>query len=167
MKLKIAVGLLLILALIAGGCASSVSQEDYDALLAEYSELQTDYDTLVITVLIDKQIAALNDLDLTTVYNQRTPGYKSRVTFEEFQTYIEMAYSDVIPLVGTMEINVIDLVISVEGEWAYMTGKLALNGNVLQEYTSEFPDIWHKIDGTWYDVEENPMDPGYDSSELP
>jgi len=195
MKLKIAVGALLTVALMAAGCAAGVSQEEYDALLAENTgleaeidaldtantqlqaqidalttanaELQEEIDALVILRLIDLEIAALNELDLETIYNQKTPGYRSRVTLEEYQTFMETAYAQFIPLVGIMEISVIDLDIRVEGEWAYMTGKLALNGNVLLEYTDESPDIWRKINGTWYDVEENPLDPGYDPSELP
>ena len=124
-------------------------------------------DDMAILTLIDLAIAALNELDFQTPYNQKTPGYRSRVTLEEYQTYLEAAHADILPLIGTMKISVIYPHIRVEGEWAYLTGKLALNGTVLLEYTDEFPDIWHKIDGTWYDVEENPMDPGYDPSELP
>jgi len=195
MKLKIAVSALLIVALIAAGCAAAVSHEEYDALLTKDAELQAEIDALetansqlqaeidalttanaelqeeidalAILRLIDLEIAALNELDFETVYNQKTPGYRSRVTLEEYQTFMETAYAQFIPLVGIMKVSVIDLDIRVEGEWAYMTGKLALNGTVLLEYTDEFPDIWHKIDGTWYDVEENPLDPGYDPSELP
>ena len=31
-----------------------------------------------IRALVDKEIAALNDVDLETVYNQKTPSYRSR-----------------------------------------------------------------------------------------
>jgi hypothetical protein len=122
-----------------------------------------------IRALVDKEIAALNDVDLETVYNQKTPSYKSRVSAEEYEAFILVAYADFLPLVesGQAEVEVTDVEIDVEGEWAYMTGKLGLNGMVLLEYTDESPDIWHKIDGTWYDVEENPLDPGYDPNDLP
>ena len=122
-----------------------------------------------ISELLDKQIAALNDVDLETVYNQRTPSYRSTVTLQEFETFLLMAYAEFLPLVesGQAEVGIADLDIRVEGEYAYMTGKLGLNGTVLLEYTDEFPDIWQKIDGTWYNIETNPIFPGYDPNELP
>jgi len=122
-----------------------------------------------IRALIDEQMAALNDVDLETVYNQRTPGYRSRVTVEEFEDFIMLAFGSFLPSVesGEAEVAIIDLQIEVKDDWAYMTGALALNGNSLLEYTDDSPDIWHKIDGTWYNVETNPIFPGYDPSELP
>lgn len=122
-----------------------------------------------IRALVDEQVAALNDVDVETVYNQKTPSYKSRVSAEEYEAFILMAYADFLPLVesGQAEVEITDVEIDVEGEWAYMTGKLGLNGMVLLEYTDDSPDIWQKIDGTWYDVEENPLDPGYDAGDLP
>ncbi len=150
-KLAITVALILALALVLGtlGCGGN--------------------DEGKIRELLDEQIAALNDVDLETVYNQRTPSYRSRVTLQEFETFLLMAYAEFLPMVesGQAEVEITDLKIRVEGEWAYMTGNLGLNGTVLLEYTDEFPDIWHKIDGTWYNVETNPQFIGYDPSELP
>ena len=150
-KLAITVALILALALVLGtlGCGGNDEEK--------------------IRELVDEQIAAMNDVDLETVYNQRTPSYRSRVTLQEFETFHLMAYAEFLPLVesGQAEVEIADMEISVEGEYAYMTGKLGLNGTVLLEYTDEFPDIWRKIDGTWYNVETNPLFPGYDPSELP
>ena len=83
-----------------------------------------------IRALVDKEIAALNDVDLETVYNQKTPSYRSRVSAEEYEAFILMAYADFLPLVesGQAEVEVTDVEIEVDGEWAYMTGKLGLNG---------------------------------------
>lgn len=88
---------------------------------------------------------------------------------QDFGAFFEVAYADVIPLIesGEAEVVITDLEISVEGEYAYMTGDLGVNGTVLLPYTDESPDIWQKIDGTWYNLETNPAFPGYDSSELP
>ena len=79
------------------------------------------------------------------------------------------AYGDLLPIVqsGQAELQMENLDITVEGEWAYVTGQLTLAGNVIMDYDDDFPSIWQKIDGTWYDVEENPLFPGYDASELP
>lgn len=150
-KIAIAVALILALALVLGtlGCGGN--------------------DEGKIRELLDEQIAALNDLDFETVYNQRTPNYRSRVTLQEFEAFITMAFAEFLPMVesGQAEVEIADLEIRVEGEWAYMTGKLGLNGNPILEYTDNSPDIWQKIDGTWYNVETNPLFPGYDPSELP
>jgi hypothetical protein len=126
-------------------------------------------DEAKIRELHDEQIAAMNDIDVQTVYDQRTPGYRSRVTAEEFEAFVRVAYADFLPAVesGQAEIEFTDFEIEVEGEWAYVTGNLEVSDTVLLEYTDESPDIWHKIDGTWYNVETSPMFPGYDPSELP
>ena len=126
-------------------------------------------DEEIIRELVDEQIAAMNDLDLETVYNQRSPSYRSRVTYEEFEAFLMAAYADFLPAVesGEAEVEITDMEITVEGEYAYMTGNLGIDGTVLLPYTDDFPDIWQKIDGTWYNLETNPMFPGYDPSELP
>ena len=51
---------------------------------------------------------------------------------------------------GAAEVFIADVEVRVEGEWAYITGKLGVDGTVLLEYTDEAPDIWQKIDGKWY-----------------
>ena len=148
-KFLIPISLLLALTLVFGvvGCGGNDEEE--------------------IGQLVDEQMAALNEMDLETVYNQKTPSYRSRVTLGEYAAFIEMAYAEFLPFLGQKEVKVTDRDIRVDGEWAYMTGKLAINGDILLEYTDDFPDIWQKIDGTWYDTEENPLVPGYDPSELP
>jgi hypothetical protein len=150
-KLAITLTLLLVSALVIGavGCGGNDEEE--------------------IRSLLDEQITGLNNVDLETVYNQRTPSYRSHVTLQEFEDFIMVAYAAFLPLVesGQAEVEITDLEISIEGDWAYMTGKLGLNGTVLLEYTDAFPDIWHKIDGTWYNVETNPLFPGYDPDDLP
>lgn len=150
-KLAITVALILVLALVLGTLGCGANDEEK------------------IRELVDEQIAAMNDVDLETVYLQRTPNYRSRVTLQEFENFLLMAYAEFLPLVesGQAEVEIADLEIRVEGEWAYMTGNLGLNGTVLLPYTDESPDIWQKIDGTWYNVETNPDFPGYDPSELP
>jgi len=79
-KLVISLTLLLTLSLVLGtaGCGGSNDEEK-------------------IRELLDEQIAALNNLDLETVYNQRSPDYKSNVTLEEFENFLMMAYADLLP----------------------------------------------------------------------
>ena len=161
-KFAIPVALLLALAMIIGTVRCGGGEE-------EPTPTPTPTDEAVILQLLDEQIDAMNELDFETVYNQRSPSYRSRVTLQDFGTFFEAAYADVIPLVesGEAEIVFTDQELSVEGEYAYMTGDLGVNGTVLLSYTDESPDIWQKIDGTWYNLETNPDFPGYDPSELP
>ena len=161
-RFAIPVALLLALAMILGTVRCGGGEE-------EPTPTPTPTDEAVILQLLDEQIDAMNELDFETVYNQRSPSYRSRVTLQDFGTFFEAAYADVIPLVesGEAEIVFTDQELSVEGEYAYMTGDLGVNGTVLLSYTDESPDIWQKIDGTWYNLETNPDFPGYDPSELP
>ena len=161
-KFAIPVALLLALAMILGTVHCGGGEE-------EPTPTPTPTDEAVILQLLDEQIDAMNELDFETVYNQRSPSYRSRVTLQDFGTFFEAAYADVIPLVesGEAEIVLTDMELSVEGEYAYMTGDLELDGTVLLAYSDESPDIWQKINGTWYNLETNPEFPGYDPSELP
>jgi len=152
-KLIISISLLLILALVLGtiGCAGDNNDEEK------------------IRELVDEQIDALNNVDLETVYDQRSPSYHSRVSLQEFEAFFEVLYADIMPLVqsGDMSVTMTDLEISIEDDYAYVTGNLELDGTVMLQYTEESPDIWQKIDGDWYNLEVNPLFPGYDPSELP
>ena len=161
-KLAVPITLFLALALILGTVRCGGGEE-------EPTPTPTPTDEAVILELLDEQIAALNELDWETVYDQRSPSYRSRVTLQEFEAFFEVAYADVIPLVesGEAEVVLTDLELSVDGEYAYMTGDLGLDGTIMLAYTDESPDIWQKIDGTWYNLETNPEFPGYDPSELP
>jgi len=118
---------------------------------------------------LDEQMVALNAMDVQTIYDQKTPSYQSRVTVEEYDAFLRAAYADFLPMVesGQAEVVIEDVEFRIDGEWAYMTGVLSLDGTELFDYTDDSPDIWQKIDGAWYDVEENPAFPGYDASELP
>jgi len=168
-RITIALSILLVFSLIPGiaGCGGD---DDATPSLTPVPTAKTTpapSDEELISVIINAEISALNALDLETVYNYKTPGYRSRVTLEEYTEFMEAAWADYLGLAGTAQLEVQDICILVEGDWGYMKGKLALDGLVLLEYTDESPDVLHKIDGIWYDVEEDPMDPGYDAGELP
>jgi len=124
-------------------------------------------DEEVILGLIDQQIAALNDLDLQTVYEMKTPNYRAKATYQEYETFMEQIWGEYIGMAGTKELKASDISMRVEGEWAYVTSKLTINGDVLLTYTDDEPDIMRKVDGQWYDVEEFPADPGYNTDDLP
>jgi hypothetical protein len=161
-KFVIPVALVLTFAVILGTVACGGGEE-------EPTPTPTPTDEELIQELLDEQVAALNELDWETVYNQRSPSFQSRVTLQEFEAFFEMAYADIIPSVesGEAEVVITDLEISVEGQYGYMTGNLGLDGTVILPFTDEAPDIWQKIDGQWYNLETNPDFPGYDPSELP
>jgi len=123
----------------------------------------------MIQKLVDEQIAAMNALDWETIYNQRSPSYRSRVTLQELADFVEVAYAEFMPIVesGEGELKFENRKIRIEGNYAYVTADLVLNGTVLVAYTDDSPDIWQQIDGTWYNLETIPFFPGYDASELP
>ena len=118
---------------------------------------------------LDEQEVAMNNLDIQTVYEQKTPDYRSRVTFEEYMAFIEIAFGQYFGEIieGGKQVKITNVDVDVEGEWGYVAAQLALNGDVVLSFTDDFPDIWRKVGGTWYDVEENPLAPGYDPSKLP
>ena len=150
MRFIVALAILLVLALVLGaiGCGGKSDEEE-------------------ILELIDKQIAAINDLDLETFYETRIPNYRARVTLEEYQAFAEPVWGQYSQMLSTKQLKVTNVTVRVEGDWAYMTGQVVLNGDVLQSYTSASPDIWRKVGGKWYDVVENPLDPGYEPDDLP
>jgi ketosteroid isomerase-like protein len=65
---------------------------------------------------------------------------------------------------GPGKIEISDIKIRVEGQWAYGSYKLRKGGEVIH---STDKDIFRKIKGKWYDVVENPLTPGYNREDLP
>ena len=152
-KCALALTTLLVLALLFGTIGCGGGGNDEDELLSR----------------INEQIVAMNNLDIQTVYEQKTPGFRSRVTLEEYLAFVELTFGQYFGEVveSGKQVGIVNLDVDVEGEWGYMTGQLALNGDVVLSYTDDAPDIWRKIGGIWYDAEENPLAPGYDPSDLP
>ena len=152
-KCALALTTLLVFALLFGTIGCGGGGNDKDEILG----------------LLDEQMVAMNNVDVQTVYEQRTPGYKSRVTLEEYAAFIELVFGQYFREVveGGKQVKLTNLNVDVEGEWGYMTGQLVLNGDVVLSYTDEAPDVWRKVGGTWYDAEENPQAPGYDPNDLP
>jgi len=154
-KCAIVLTTLLLLALLFGtiGCGGGGDDDEEDELLRR----------------IDEQMVAMNNVNIQTVYEQKTPGFRSRVTLEEYVAFVELTFGQYFGEVveGGKQVKIINLDVDVEGEWGYMTGQLALNGDVVLSYTEDAPDVWRKVGGTWYDAEENPLAPGYDPSDLP
>ena len=152
-KCTLALTTLVVLALLFGTMGCGGGDNDEDELIR----------------LVDEQMAAMNNIDIQTVYDLRTPNYRSRVTFEEYAAFVQQTYGQYFGevLEGGKQVRLANLDVDVEGEWGYVTGQLALNGDVVLSYTDETPDIWRKVGGTWYDAEENPLAPGYDLGDLP
>jgi len=154
-KFAMPLALLLVLALTLGtiGCGGGGDGNDEDEILR----------------LIDEQIAAMNSIDIQTIYELGTPGFRSRVTLEEYAAFAETAFGQYFAEVqeSGKRVKYANLDVDVEGEWGYVTGQVVLNGDEVLSYTDNFPDIWRKVGGTWYDAQENPLFPGYDPSDLP
>lgn len=122
-----------------------------------------------IRALVDERISCMNSGDYETVYNMATPEWRERVTYDELYNFLMVAMGEFITMVqsGEAEVAITDINIRVDGDWAYMTGTQKVGGMSIQEYTEDTPDVWQKIDGTWYNVQTDPRFPGYDPGDLP
>ena len=120
-----------------------------------------------VTDLVKQQEMAFNDEDWYTSYQMMSPNYRATCSYEEYEEFSQEARAMWLALFGPGNVELIDISVRVEGEWAYATYKAVLEGEVLWALTSTTPDIYRKVDGRWYDVAEEPMEPGYNVADLP
>ena len=120
-----------------------------------------------VVELIERQVKAFNGQDWHVAYATMSPNYRARCSYQEFEDFSEQAWALYVMTFGAGKLEATDISVSVEEEWAYATLKLVFNDRILAELTSTEPDIWRKVGGTWYDVTEDPMDPGYNADDLP
>ena len=117
--------------------------------------------------VIKRQVRAFNDKDWYTAYETMSPNYRATFPYEDFTEYSEAAWALWLVAFGPGKLEVTDISVRVEGEWAYATLKLLWNGDVVHTYTSASPDIYRKVNDRWYDVAEDPMEPGYNVDDVP
>lgn len=120
-----------------------------------------------VVELIGRQVTAFNERDWPAAYETMSPSYRATCSYQEFRDFSEGASALFIMAFGEGKFEATDIHVSVKGEWAYATLTLLCNDRVVAELTSTEPDIWRKVAGTWYDVTEDPMDPGYNADDLP
>ena len=85
----------------------------------------------------------------------------------EYDEFSQGARAVWLALFGPGNIELIDISVRVEGEWAYVIYKMVRDGEVLVEITSTYPDVYRKVGSRWYDVAEDPMEPGYNVEDVP
>ena len=120
-----------------------------------------------VTDLVKQQEMAFNDEDWYTSYQMMSPNYRATCSYEEYEEFCQEAWAMWLALFGPGNVEATDISVHVDGEWAYATYKLVQDGDVLGELTSTNPDIYLKVGGRWYDVAEDPMEPGYNVDDVP
>ena len=143
--------LVLVVPLLGAGCGDS----------------QPGPDERQLTDLVKQVEGAFNDEDWYTLYQTMSPNYKATCSYEEYDEFSQGARAMWLALFGPGNIELIDISVRVEGEWAYVIYKMVRDGEVLVELTSINPDIYRKVGGRWYDVAEDPMEPGYNVDDVP
>ena len=149
-RLMIPLSTLMILVLISGMVGCGVSSDEAQ-----------------IIDLMKQQETAFNNKDWQTYYDTMSPNYKRTCTYNEYREFNEEAWEQLLPMLGTGQMKITDIDVRVEEEWAYATLKMLWNGEEIFAYTSSYPDIYRKVNGVWYDVTEELIDPGYNTDDLP
>ena len=117
--------------------------------------------------LMKQSVRSFNDEDWYAMYQTMSPNYRATCSYEEYEEFCQEAWAMWLALFGPGNVEATDISVHVDGEWAYATYKLVQDGDVLGELTSTNPDIYRKVDGRWYDVAEDPVEPGYNVDDVP
>lgn len=117
-----------------------------------------------IKKLIQKSAKTWNEKDYRTEYERMTPNARKKVSYEEWKDYTKGLSSFVLLFLGPGKIEISDINVRIKGEWGYASYKVKKGGEIIDSIDE---DIVRKVKGKWYDVAENPMDPGYNREDLP
>ena len=111
----------------------------------------------------------LNEKDYQALYETMNTNYLLNASYRRFQDYVQENITAVLVLVGPGKWEVTDLRVRIEGDWAFANYKMRKAGEVIISVPddTETEDIYRKLDGKWYDVAEDPSDPGYNFEDLP
>ena len=120
-------------------------------------------DEAQVESLIKQGSSAFNEGNWHALYTMMSPNYRQTVSFEEFEDFAESMESYWL-VMGGGKLHVTSISVQIEREWAYASYKVMLDDEFLGWATD---DIFRKVGGKWYDVTEDPTDPGYNYEDLP
>lgn len=113
---------------------------------------------------IEKSAKAWNEKDYRTMYGALSPNARKKVSYEGFKDYVQASNALWLLALGPGKVEINDINVRVEGEWGYASYKIKKEGEIIDS-TDE--DIFRKVKGKWYDVVENPIEPGYNREDVP
>ena len=103
-------------------------------------------DSSAVAKLLDHQLALTKAGDWQGLYDTYSPHYQSRCPYEALLK--RAAGSDTASL---RSLSYDQLHVEIDGDKAYVTYVTTRNGKVVAAVTDASPDIYVKIDGTWFD----------------
>ena len=103
-------------------------------------------DSSAVAKLLDHQLALTKSGDWQGLYNTYSPNYQSRCPYDELLRRAAGADS-----ASLQSLSYDQLHVQIDGDKAYATYVTMREGQVVAAVTDASPDIYVKIDGTWFD----------------
>ncbi|TAK66870.1 MAG: hypothetical protein EPO22_03440 [Dehalococcoidia bacterium] len=103
-------------------------------------------DASAVEKLLEQQMALAKAGDWQGLYNTYSPRYQSRCPYEALLR--RAADSD---SASSQSLSYDQLHVQVDGDTAYVTYVTMRSGEVVASVTDAAPDLYVKIDGTWFD----------------
>jgi len=114
--------------------------------------------------LVKKNTEAWNKKDYHTLYEMQSPNFRANVSYETYKDFVQSASGVISLYLGSGKIKTSDIHVNVRGEWGYVSYKIKKGKEIIDSVDE---DIFRKVKGKWYDVEESPIMPGYNREDLP
>jgi len=109
-----------------------------------------------VASLIERQYQLLNDGNFAALFELLSPQARASCSYEAFESY----WRDVIELGGeyieaeTVSFSVSEVEVSVEGDVADASYTVQVDGEEFYSEDADDPDRWIRVDGRWYDEDE-------------
>ena len=118
--------------------------------------------------LVKQSLQYIVTADFRGLYESMSPNYRSNATYENFAFFFMAGTGRVFRDSAAEDWEITDISVRLDGDWAFASYTLREDGSVrLRTGSIGLEDLYRKIDGEWYDVAEDPRDPGYNDEDLP
>jgi hypothetical protein len=143
------------LALIGIGCGGGVG-----------GIYETPSDEQQVIDVIKRQEEAFNNKDWRTSYQTMSPNYRKTCPYDEYVQFMDQVWSWWQQYYGPGRLKTNVKNVRVEGQFAYVIVEIAKDSQILVPANPTDPDTYRKVDGKWFDIADEPGDPGYNADDL-
>ena len=103
-------------------------------------------DSSRVKKLLEQQLALAKAGDWQGLYNTYSPSYQSRCPYESVLQRATRADTAALQSLSYSQLHV-----RIDGDQAYVTYVTMQDGQVVASVTDASPDLYVKVDGTWFD----------------
>jgi ketosteroid isomerase-like protein len=125
----------------------------------------TKTDEMIISELILEKAECSNNWDWECMYKLYSPNYRNAYPYDEFEKDRKDAWITLRMFGAHGNLSVENIKVKVDGNIGYATYVLRIGTDIWDSRTEGDEDLWRKLNGQWYDIEEDPEDKGWNEED--